>query len=164
MIEPDLLDYFDYEGDRITVQWFDIHEKNKIPAGIKWEQIYVIGNYDNKVPIVVYDDKNDNLPGGHVEFGESLEDAMHREIKEELNMEVVSWIPLGYQRLSRPDDKDIAYQFRVYAKLKKAGEFTKDTGGSVIGYRLVDLKDLNDYIHYGKVGEKLISECSRYFS
>jgi len=163
MIEPDLLDYFDYEGDLITVKWFDIHEKSKIPADIKWEQIYVIGNYDNKVPIVMYDDKNDNLPGGHVELGESLEEAMRREIKEELNMDVISWVPIGYQRLSRPNDTEVAYQFRVYAKLNKIGIFTKDIGGSVIGHKLVELDKVNDHIKYGNVGNRIISKVKQYF-
>jgi len=163
MTEPDFLDYFIYEGDRITVKWFDVCEKSKIPD-INWEQIYVIGNYNNRIPIVVYENKGDNLPGGHVEPGESLEDAMHREIKEELNMRVVSWVPLGYQRLSRPEDRDVVFQFRVYAKLEKIGKFINDPGGSVIGHKLVELKDINQLINYGKVGNRLVKQCGPYFN
>ena len=116
MKEPDLLNEFYYEGDRISVKWYDVKNKSEIPD-LQWQQIYVIGNYNGKVPIVVYENKGENLPGGHVEAGESLEVAMHREIKEELNMRIVSWAPLGYQTLSRPEDKDVVFQFRVYSKL-----------------------------------------------
>lgn len=163
MTEPDLLDYFYYEGDRITVKWFDVNEKSKIP-NINWEQIYVIGNFNNKVPIVVYENKGENLPGGHVESGESLEKAMHREIEEELNMRIISWVPLGYQRLSRPEDTDIAFQFRVYAKLEKIGEFINDPDGSVVGHKLVELDEVNKLINYGNVGDRLITNCKQYFN
>ncbi|HUC96202.1 MAG TPA: NUDIX hydrolase [Candidatus Saccharimonadales bacterium] len=163
MKKPDLVDEFIYEGDRISVKWYDVRNKSEIPD-LPWQQIYVIGNYKNKVPIVLYENKGNNLPGGHVESGESLEMAMHREIKEELNMGVVSWVPLGYQRLSRPEDRDITFQFRVYAKLEKIGEFISDPGGSVIGHKLVELKDFNKSINYGKVGNRLIEQCSSYFN
>lgn len=159
----DLLDEFYYEGNRISVEWHDIQNLSKIPD-LKWQQIYIIGNYNNKVPIVIYENKGNNLPGGHVEAGESLETAMHREIQEELNMKIVSWVPLGYQRLSKPEDKDIVFQFRAYAKLEKIGEFINDPGGSVIGHKLVGLTELNQFIKYGKVGDRLVKKCKQYFN
>ncbi len=163
MTKPDLIDEFIYEGDVISVKWYDVQNKSEIPD-LQWEQIYVIGNFENRVPLVKYHDKENNLPGGHVEQGESLEDAMHREIQEELNMKIVSWLPLGYQRLSRPGDKDVAYQFRVYAKLEKIGEFTNDPGGSVVGHKLVGINDVNNLINYGKVGDRLIASCRQFFN
>ena len=163
MKKPDLLDEFYYEGDRISVKWYDVRNKSEIPD-LEWKQIYVIGNYNNKVPIVIYENKGNNLPGGHVEVGESLESAMHREIQEELNMRIVSWAPLGYQRLSRPGDKDLVFQFRVYAKLEKISDFISDPDGSVIGHKLVELDDVNKFINYGNVGVRLIINCKQFFN
>lgn len=163
MTKPDLIDEFNYEGDVISVEWHDVQNKSEIPD-LQWQQIYVIGNLDNRVPLVKYHEKENNLPGGHVEQGESLEDAMHREIQEELNMQIISWTPLGYQRLSRPGDKDVVFQFRVYAKLEKIGEFTNDPGGSVVGHKLVALNDVNTLIKYGKVGDRLIASCRQFFN
>lgn len=163
MQKPDLVDEFYYEGDVISVEWHDVQSKSEIPD-LQWQQIYVIGNFENRVPLVKYHEKENNLPGGHVEQGELLEDAMHREVQEELNMKIISWIPLGYQRLSRSGDKDVVFQFRVYAKLQKIGEFTNDPGGSVVGHKLVALKDVNTLIKYGKVGDRLIERCSKYFN
>ncbi len=163
MTKPDLIDEFIYEEDVISVEWHDVQNKPDIP-NLQWQQIYVIGNLKNKVPLVEYDGKANNLPGGHVEQGESLEDAMHREIQEELNMKIISWVPLGYQRLSKPGDRAVVFQFRVYAELEKIGEFINDPGGSVIGHKLVALNDVNNLIGYGKVGDRLIANCRQFFN
>lgn len=112
----------------------------------------------------MYSGKDDNLPGGGVEPGENLEQTITREALEEVNMKVISWQPLGYQKLTRPWDNTPTYQFRVYAKLEKNGEFTNDPGGSVIGHKLVDLDNINKFINYGKVGDRLISSCKQFFN
>lgn len=162
MIKPDLISEFEYEG-KVIVEWFDVSAKDEIPD-LDWQQVYIIGNFNNKVPIVMYDNKGDNLPGGKTEPGESLNETILREIEEELNMRVVSWEPLGYQRLTRPWDDTPTYQFRAYAKLEKIDDFCNDPGGSVIGYRLVELDDLNKFIKYGKVGNRLIASCRQIFN
>ena len=131
---------------------------------MSWNQIYVVGDLDGKTPVVFYTPPTkDNLPGGHVELGESLEQTLYREIKEEPNCEVVEWWPIGYQILTNTSEglayesaKGRAYQFRVFAKLKKLGEWQPDIGGSVKGYRLVDLENLTSCIGYGDVGERMV--------
>ncbi len=161
MTKPDLVSEFEYEG-KVIVEWFDVIEKDKIPD-FEWKQVYMIGNLDNKVPLVMYSNKGDNLPGGGVEPGETIEQTITREALEEVNMRVVSWEPLGYQKLTRPWDDTPTYQFRLYAKLEKNGNFTNDPGGSVIGHKLVDLKDVNKNITYGKVGDRLIAMSKKFF-
>ena len=66
---------------------------------LPWSQIYIIGNFQNLVPIVKYAHASDNLPGGGVKSHESILQTINREEKEELNMAVKSWFPLGYQRV-----------------------------------------------------------------
>lgn len=162
MPKPDLISEFEYNG-KVIVEWFDIFDKDKIP-NLKWQQAYIIGNLDGKVPIVMYENKGDNLPGGKTELGETLGKTILREIEEELNMKVISWQPLGYQILTRPGDDTPTYQFRAYAKLEKIDDFVNDPGGSVIGHRLVELNDLNKFIKYGGVGDRLISNCRQFFN
>lgn len=161
MTKPDLISEFEYEG-KVIVEWFDVFDKNQIPD-FEWKQVYIIGNFDKKVPVVMYSEKGDNLPGGKLESGETLGDALAREVEEELNMEVLSWQPLGYQRLTRPWDDTPTYQFRAYADLKKIGEFESDPGGGVIGHKLVNLDEVNDHIQYGEVGDRLFNNCKKYF-
>ena len=63
--------------------------------------------------------------------------------------------------LTNPDGK-VDYQFRAVAKLEKLGEFMGDVGGSVIGYRLVDIDEVNQRIGYGDVGERMIDRAKKY--
>lgn len=153
-MKPDLLDSFVWGGENIKVEWFELNEKSEIPD-LPWDQIYAIGDLGGKVPIVLYETAKPNLPGGHTESGETLEETLHREIFEEINCEVLEWRPLGYQIVSN-EKYGTEYQFRVWAKFKKLGEFREDVGGNVIGYNLVELEKLNDFIKYGKVGERMI--------
>ena len=162
--KPDLLDAFIYgpNADEIKVEWFDIKNKEEIP-NLPWAQVYAVGDLDGKTPVIFYDHAKDNLPGGHVESGESIEQTLLREIQEELNCEVIEWWPIGYQILTNTSDRSAyegtegkVYQFRAYAKLRKLGEWQPDVGGSVRGYRLTDLENLNSYVDYGNVGERMV--------
>jgi 8-oxo-dGTP pyrophosphatase MutT (NUDIX family) len=154
-LKPSLKTSFTYKGNLIKVYWYDLIEK-KLPD-LPWQQVYVIGDLSGLVPIVTYDtgDK-DNLPGGKTESGESVEQTLNREIDEEINCKVLSWYPLGYQENHEPDGK-IIYQLRVRAILEKKGDFAGDIGGSVAGYRLVKLNDLNKSIQYGDIGDRMVS-------
>lgn len=153
-LQADLEDSFNYHNRNIKVEWFDALSKVDLPD-LPWQQVYIIGNLNGLVPVVKYQNDKDNLPGGKVEPNETIEQTLHREIKEELNCSIVAWQPLGYQKNIEPGQND-TYQLRVYAEIQKTGEFTFDPGGSVTGYKLVRLEDLNSHIQYGKVGERMI--------
>ncbi|QHU90109.1 NUDIX domain-containing protein [Candidatus Saccharibacteria bacterium oral taxon 488] len=148
---------FVYRNQVIQAEWFDVDDKTVIPD-LPWQQIYVIGDLDGKVPLVYYAHGRENLPGGHTEPGETLEQTLCREVQEELNVRVAEWRPIGYQVLTNPDGR-IDHQFRAVAKLEKLGEFAGDVGGSVIGYRLVDIDEVNQRIGYGDIGERMIARA-----
>ncbi|MDR2063630.1 MAG: NUDIX hydrolase [Candidatus Nomurabacteria bacterium] len=157
---PTFKDSFTYNNKLILLDWFDLVGK-KLPD-VEWEQVYIIGDIGGKVPLVVHESGAINLPGGHTEPGETVEQTLRREIVEELNMKVTDWKLLGYQHLTEPDGKEVN-QLRVYAKLAKIGDFKNDPGGTVTGHILIDLKNLNDFIHYGKTGGQLIKLAAPLF-
>lgn len=161
MRKPDLRSEYEYRG-YVDVEWYDVFDKKDIPD-LHWHQVYVVGNYLGKVPIVIYPNSQDNLPGGKTERDETLEETMTREIKEELNMRVLSWEPLGYQICTQRETGEASNQFRAYAQIEKIGEFTHDPGGNIIGHKLVEPEDINTHIKYGAVGERLIANAKHYF-
>ncbi len=161
---PSILSSFQFRGETIGVEWYDVANSDELPD-IKWEQVYVIGNVNGKVPVVHYADSEvRNLPGGKFdEPGDNIERVLQREMKEELNMRALSWRPLGYQFLTNEKYGNV-YQLRVYAELEPIGPFISDPGGKVIGHSLVALEELNSYIQYGKVGERMIEAVKNNFS
>lgn len=162
MKKPDLTTEYEYHG-HVDVEWYDVLKKEDIPD-LEWHQVYIVGNYLGKVPVVMYPDAQDSLPGGGTEPGESLEQTITREVEEETNMRVVSWEPLGYQVCTHRETGEISNQFRAYAKLEKIGEFISDPGGNIIGHKLVELSKLNDHVNYGVVGERLTASSRHYFT
>jgi 8-oxo-dGTP pyrophosphatase MutT (NUDIX family) len=136
------------------VEWYDLVGE-PLPE-LPWQQVYIVGDLDGNVPIVRYEGEgSDNLPGGKTEKGESIGETISREVQEEINCEVLSWEPLGYQKLTEPDGTEY-YQLRVFAKLRSLGDFVEDVGGQVIGHSLVSLDELNQHIKYGEVGDRLV--------
>lgn len=160
---PVLKTTFEYRGETINCDWYEITDISELPD-IEWEQVYAVGNVNGEVPVVHYADSEvRNLPGGRFdEPGDTIERVLHREMEEELNMRVLSWRPIGYQFLSNQKFGN-AYQLRVYAELEPIGEFVSDPGGSVVGHSLVPVEELNSYVQYGDVGERMINLVKKEF-
>jgi len=160
-INSNIHDSFTYLGEKINVEWFEVDAIEDFP-NVAWQQVYAITNAASKVGLVYDVSGKSNLPGGKSEEGETIEQTLKRELAEEMNYRVVDWRPLGYQRLTNSSG-DSVYQVRVYAKIKKIGDFITDIGGGVVGHKFVDLSQLNDEIQYGKVGLRMIEMVSTDF-
>lgn len=157
--QPDLKSSFSYRGKLFHINWYDIVNDN-LP-NIPWQQVYVVGDINGMAPVVHYGNGDaDNLPGGKTEPGETVEQTLVREVDEEIKAKVVFWQPLGYQEVIDSDNKK-SYQLRVYAKLVIEEEFINDPGGSVSGYSLVPIRDLNQHIKWGNVGDRLVDMVLR---
>ena len=163
-MQPDLRTSFNYDSQNIVADWYTVTNKSQIPD-LLWQQVYAIGNLNGQVPLItsLTCKKEFNLPGGRNEPGETIEQTIAREMIEECNMRVIEWQPLGYQHLTEPDGKQI-FQFRVYAKLEKIGEFVNDPGGGVIKNTIVYLSQVNSLIKYGEIGERMVKLAKKYFT
>lgn len=96
------------------------------------------------------------LIGGTIEKGETFEETLKRELKEESNMEVLSFLPLGYQKVTDTRDNSFVYQLRYVCKTKPFGPFVSDPADAITEIKLIDPKDYKQYFDWGSIGDRII--------
>ena len=110
--------------------------------------------YDGKFILV----KNEELwqpVAGHVEEGETAEQALTREIKEESNTQLLKSYPLGYFYVSEGD----FYSNWYLCEVKPYGPFVSDPDGGVTEIMFVDFKDITKYLSPDDIGNLLLKKC-----
>ena len=123
----------------------------------KCTQTYGVCFYNGKMLIVFNGHhKTWGLVGGTMEKGESFEETLRREIQEESNMEVLSYLPIGCQKVIDSRDGSFVYQLRYVCTVRPYGEFTGDPVGHVIEIKLIDSKDYKQYFDWGEIGERIV--------
>src|SRR3989344_308929 len=109
--------------------------------------------------VVVYSSKNNHwiLPGGTIEDGETFEECLKREIKEESNMNVLSFAPIGYQEVLC--EKKIIYQLRYLCIVETYGDFVSDPDGSITEIKLINPANYKEYFNWGEVGDRIMERA-----
>lgn len=97
------------------------------------------------------------LVGGTIEEAEKFEETLAREIQEESNMEVLSSLPVGYQKVTDTRDSSYIYQLRYVCKVRPYGQFVEDPAGGVTEIKLIDPKDYKKYFDWGEIGDRIIN-------
>ena len=127
------------------------------------KQSYGICFYEDKLVIVLgyfgAKDREWGFVGGRIEEGETFEETLRREVQEESNMEVLSFLPIGYQKVIKKDGT-YKYELRYVCKVKPYGPFVADPAGGVISeIKLIDPVDYKKYVNWGKIGDRLIERA-----
>jgi len=102
------------------------------------------------------------LIGGSVEEGEHPDDTLIREIKEESNMKVLHYQPIGYQKVV--DTRGIQepfYQLRYFCIAEPYGPFESDPAGKVTEVVMTDYENYKKYFDWGEIGEAIIQKALR---
>jgi len=110
--------------------------------------------YDGKFILV----KNGGLwqpVAGHVEEGETAEQALTREIKEESNTQLLKSYPLGYFYVSTDDYYSTWYLCEVIPY----GPFVSDPDGGVTEIIFVDFNEITKYLAPDDIGNLLLKRC-----
>lgn len=107
--------------------------------------------------------KEYGLIGGTIEKGESFEQTLRREIKEESNMEIISFMPVGYQKSTDTRDGSYIYQLRYVCIVKPFGPFVCDVMGDIVSIKLVEPKEYKVYLKWGDIGNRIIERAIELF-
>ena len=114
--------------------------------------------YNDKLVVVYAESKKYwTPPGGGIESGETYEEAVIREVKEETNMKVVKQKLIGYQDIYEPNR--IVRQTRSICIVEPIGEFDIDPDGDVTEIKLIDPKDYKKYFDWGLIGDRLMEQA-----
>lgn len=119
---------------------------------------------DGKIVVYKHIDGYYGLPGGKVEAGENLEAALARELREEMNAELIQVKPVAYIKSFKLSDPDhVSYNLRYAAKVKLSDGQIQDPAGKAIERLTCDAKDVNNLLRWGKRGDILIDLALRAF-
>ena len=125
---------------------------------IKVDGVHAYCFCEGKLVLVYSDKKGYWTPaGGAIEKGESIEEAVIREIKEETNMRVLKQKIIGYQEVFEPDR--IHVQTRSICIVEPYSPFISDPDGDITEIKLIDPKDYKKYFDWGEVGDYIMQRA-----
>jgi ADP-ribose pyrophosphatase YjhB (NUDIX family) len=120
--------------------------------------------YENKM-VLVYAKKRAvwEIPGGGREEGESFDECIIREIKEESNMKVLELFPLGCDTNINEQTSETIYILRYAARVEPYGEFDGDgaSDGEITEMKLIDPKDYKQYFDWKERGDAMMNKAIR---
>ncbi len=116
--------------------------------------------------VLVYSQSRDvwEIPGGGREEGESFEDCIVREIKEESNMKVLELYPLGYDINTHSEAEVPHYVLRYAARVEPYGDFTGDGAedSEITEIKLIDPADYKQYFDWGERSDAMMEKALKY--
>lgn len=114
--------------------------------------------YKGKLVVVYAENKKYwTPPGGGIEPGESFEQAVVREVKEETNMKVLHQEFIGYQDIYEPDR--IVRQTRSLCIVEPYGDFVSDPDEDITEIKLIEPTDFKKYFDWSKIGDRIMERA-----
>lgn len=151
--------YIGHSGVEYIFEYFDADSFEHLDYFL-CKQTYAVCFCGEKIVIVYQGDKNTwGLVGGSIEKRETFEQTLKREIKEESNMKVIDFLPIGYQKVIDTRDDSFIYQLRYVCTAKPYGPFISDPAGAITEVKLIGPKDYKQYFDWGEIGERIVKQA-----
>ena len=154
--------YDGHSGEIVLFEYYESDSLEHLPKE-QLSQVVIMAFHKDKLLIV----NNITKPGyyspvgGGIEKGETPEEAVHRETKEESNMKVLDFKLIGYQKSTnqtRPS-APIEYQLRYVAIVEPFGPFEGDPDGDVTELLEIDPVDYKKYFDWKEIGEVIMKRA-----
>ena len=151
-------------GEEYLFEYSDTDDFSVLPQD-RIKQVYGVCFVGNQI-VIGYGGmkKGWGLIGGSIEKGETIEQTLKREICEESNLEVLSFLPIGYQKLTNQKNGKVIFQLRCVCKVESLGKFVVDGGDGVTSKGITEIKlinpiDYRKYFDWGEIGEHIIKRA-----
>lgn len=144
-------------GQVLDVVYKDINSELDL-GNKKIQVVHAYCFYEGKI-VLVYNERKGywTPPGGKVEAGESAQDAVIREVKEETNINVIEQRFIGYQNITEP--QGVVSQTRSVCIVEPFGPFTGDPDGDITKIELIDPADYKKYFDWGEIGDHIMQRA-----
>jgi len=116
--------------------------------------------YGDKLVLVKHPKSGWMPPGGAIEAGETYEEALIREVKEETNMKVIFQKLIGFQDIY--EQERIVRQTRSFCIVESYGDFLSDPDGEIMEIKLVSPEEYKNYFDWGDIGDRIMDQALMY--
>lgn len=145
----------DWKGVGYDLELYDADEIGGVSPVTQVQAIPFVD--DSHILVYKHIDGYYGLPGGSVEQGESFEEALKREIKEECAAEVLKYGLIGFVKGMQIDPPSkIGYQLRYWAHIRLLDQPINDPAGKAIAREIIKLEDVAAKLNWGERGEVLL--------
>jgi len=148
---------FEYNHKTYNAHWVEDDPTHNLGADDRIGGVHAICFYGDKM-VIVFEEKKKHWtpPGGGIERGETYEQAVIREVKEESNMKVLHQQYIGYQDVSDVSGKKLERQVRSFCIVEPYGDFMSDPDHDITAIKLIDPKDYKQYFDWLKIGDRIM--------
>lgn len=145
-------------GQELEVKYFEGVEPYTDMEGKKLTGVHAFCFCGDKFVVVYHQDKKYwTPPGGGIEAGETYEEAVIREVKEETNMKVIYQELIGFQDIYEPNRT--IRQTRSFCIVEPYGDFVSDPDGDISEIKLIDPKDYKQYFDWLQIGDRIMERA-----